>query len=202
MTNGIRQKLLGSVTISPAVFEEVTKDVKNIGDFKKKIEAFLSQNITDLFDVVLSGSMKLEASDIHLEAQEEQTRLRIRMDGILHNIIFFEPKVYRGILSRIKLLSKLKLNIADRPQDGRFSIEAEKTPIEIRTSTIPAEYGESVVMRILNPKSLIGLEDLGLRQDLLEIFKKCLKYLSSALNAVFSICLPLFESQSYLFLHY
>ncbi len=69
-------------------------------------------------------------------------------------------------------MSKIKLNISDRPQDGRFTIETEGLLIEIRTSSLPAEYGESIVMRLLNPKSLMSIDDLGLRQDLYKIFEK------------------------------
>ena len=72
-------------------------------------------------------------------------------------------------------MSKLKLNITDKPQDGRFSIESGGQLIEIRTSSLPAEYGESIVMRVLNPKNLIALDDLGLRKDLLKTFEKEIK---------------------------
>jgi len=84
-------------------------------------------------------------------------------------------KIYQKIVSRIKLLSKLKLNVSDRPQDGRFSIFLEKTAIEIRVSSLPAEHGESIVMRILNPKNLIDVKSLGLRPDLAETFNKEIK---------------------------
>jgi len=166
------KKLLGSVTISPQIIDEVGAQVKDIGDFKKKIEEYLVKSVTELLDVVLYGAIVLNASDIHLEPQEEEARLRIRLDGILQDVIFFERSAYRHLLSRLKLLSKLKLNITDKPQDGRFTIEIKEILIEIRTSSLPAEYGESVVMRILNPKSLISLDELGLRADLYKIFQK------------------------------
>jgi type II secretory ATPase GspE/PulE/Tfp pilus assembly ATPase PilB-like protein len=117
----------------------------------------------------------LEASDIHIEPREEQAKTRIRIDGLLQDVINFDLKIYEGFLNRIKLLSGMKLNITDRPQDGRFSILINDLIIEIRSSTIPAEYGESIVLRILNPKSLIDMEALGLREDLLNIFKKEIK---------------------------
>jgi type II secretory ATPase GspE/PulE/Tfp pilus assembly ATPase PilB-like protein len=123
----------------------------------------------------LGGAIKLEASDIHIEPKENEARLRVRLDGILQDVLIFERKIYEALLSRIKLLSGMKLNIFDRPQDGRFTVLFEKLPIEIRSSTLPAEWGESVVMRILNPKSLISLEELGLREDLLKIFKEEIK---------------------------
>ncbi len=166
------KRLLGSVTISEKIIDEVKTQVKDIGGFKKKIEEYLVQNVTDLLDVILYGAIVLDASDIHVEPQEEEARLRIRLDGILQDVIFFDHNAYHHLLSRLKLLSKLKLNITDKPQDGRFSIEVDELVIEIRTSSLPAEYGESVVMRILNPKSLISLDDLGLRDDLYKTFQK------------------------------
>ncbi len=166
------KKLLGSVTISPKIVEEVKNDVKNIGNYKKKIQEYIPQNVTELLDVILFGAITLDASDIHIEPQEEEARLRIRLDGILQDVVFFDQNAYHHLLSRLKLLSKLKLNITDKPQDGRFTIEIDNALIEVRSSSLPAEYGESIVMRILNPKSLINLEDLGLRDDLYKTFKK------------------------------
>jgi len=166
------KKLLGSVTISSKVIEEIEKDVNNIEDFKKKVQDYSSQSITELLDVILYSAIKLDTSDVHLEPQENEARLRVRLDGILQDVVFFGPDAYKHLLSRLKLLSKLKLNITDKPQDGRFTIEVQDSLIEVRTSSLPAEYGESVVMRILNPKSLIALDDLGLREDLFKIFKK------------------------------
>ncbi len=166
------KKLLGSVAISPKIIEEVTSQVKDISGFKKKIEEYLVGNVTEFLDVILYGAIILDASDIHIEPQEEEARLRIRLDGILQDVVFFGHDTYHHLLSRLKLLSKLKLNITDKPQDGRFTIGVGESLIEVRTSSLPAEYGESIVMRILNPKSLISLEDLGLRDDLYKTFKK------------------------------
>ncbi|MBU4274372.1 GspE/PulE family protein [Patescibacteria group bacterium] len=169
------QKLLGLVTISKEIFGQMKEEVKHISDFKKKVEEFSNQKVTDLVDVILSGSIIITCSDIHIEPQEDQARLRVRLDGVLQDVLFFDLKIYRTLLSRLKLLSKIKLNITGKPQDGRFTILIDETPIEIRASSLPSEYGESIVMRILNPKNLIGLEALGLRKDLLEIFGKEIK---------------------------
>jgi type II secretory ATPase GspE/PulE/Tfp pilus assembly ATPase PilB-like protein len=169
------KKLLGSVTISPKIIGEVNAEVKDIAGFKKKIEEYLVQNITELLDVILYGAITLDVSDIHIEPQEEEARLRIRLDGILQDVVFFDHAAYHHLISRLKLLSKLKLNVTDKPQDGRYTIEVNDLLIEVRTSSLPAEYGESIVMRILNPKSLISLEDLGLRDDLYQIFEKEIK---------------------------
>ena len=166
------KKLLGSVTISPKIIQEVEAEVKDVGGYKKKIQEYLVGNITDLLDIILFGAITLGTSDVHIEPQEEEARLRIRLDGILQDVVFFDHEAYHHLISRLKLLSKLKLNITDKPQDGRYTIEVEDLLIEIRTSSLPSEYGESIVMRILNPKSLISLDDLGLREDLYETFKK------------------------------
>jgi len=166
------KKLLGSIKVSPKVIEEVNAQVKDISGFKAKVEEYLAQSVTDLLDVIMYSSIVLGASDIHLEPQEEEARLRVRLDGVLQDVIFFDQEVYRHLTSRLKLLSHLKLNVTDKPQDGRFSIELQDLLIEIRNSTIPAEYGESFVMRILNPRSLIALDDLGLRKDIYDIFAK------------------------------
>lgn len=163
--------LLGSVTITKEVILDVKKSVNNIADFGKIISTYITQNTTNLLDAILFGSIHLEASDIHLEPEADQVRLRIRLDGILQDAASFEKDIYHHLLSRLKLLSKIKLNVTDRPQDGRFTIFIEDSLIEIRTSSLPAEYGESIVMRILNPNSL-HLESLGLRKDVYEIFQK------------------------------
>ena len=166
------KKLLGSVTISPKIIKETDAQVKDIGGFKNKIQEYLVGNVTELLDVILYGAIALDVSDIHIEPQEEEARLRVRLDGILQDVVFFDHDIYHHLLSRLKLLSKLKLNITDKPQDGRFTIAIKESLIEIRTSSLPSEYGESIVMRILNPKSLISLDDLGLRDDLYKTFQK------------------------------
>ncbi len=166
------KKILGSVAILPEILQEVDSQIKDVAAFQKKIQEYASKNITQLLDLIMYGAIALDASDVHLEPQEKEARLRIRLDGILQDVVFFDHATYNHILSRLKLLSKLKLNITDKPQDGRFSIAVAESIIEIRTSSLPAEYGESVVMRILNPKSLISLDDLGLREDLYKIFQK------------------------------
>ncbi|MDP2864213.1 MAG: GspE/PulE family protein [bacterium] len=171
----ISKKITAKIEISPQIFAETQEKIKNISDFKKKIEEFLIKSVSEILEVILGGGIILRASDIHIEPEENQAKIRVRIDGILQDVMILDLKTSQTLLSRIKLLSGIKLNIADRPQDGRFSILMEKTEIEIRTSTLPAEYGESIVLRILNPKSLIEIEELGVRKDLLEIFKREIK---------------------------
>ncbi len=168
-------KLLGSVKIADKIIADTKENIKNVGDFGKKIGEYTSQDTTDLLSIILFGAIILEASDIHIEPQKDRVRLRIRLDGILQDATFFEQSIYHNLLSRLKLLSKLKLNITEKPQDGRFTVLIEDQLIEIRISSLPSEWGESVAMRVLNPKNLMGLETLGLRKDLYEILEKELK---------------------------
>jgi len=171
----ISKKLKGSLQIPKTALVEIEREVKNIPDFKEKIKKTLKEEITEILELLLGGAILLQASDIHLEPREEYAHLRIRVDGILQDVTDFNLEIYQKILTRIKLISGIKLNISDQPQDGRFSISLKESLIEIRVSTLPAEYGESVVLRILNPKNLISLEELGLRKELLEIFNREIK---------------------------
>jgi type II secretory ATPase GspE/PulE/Tfp pilus assembly ATPase PilB-like protein len=169
------KKITHDLVIPSQKFSEIEKEVKSVPDFKDKIRKSFEKTTSELAEIILGGGIQLEASDIHVEPEEEEVKIRIRIDGLLQDVTKCSQGVYRGLLSRIKLLAGTKLNISDRPQDGRFSVLVKDTPIEIRVSVLPAEYGESIVMRILNPKSLISLEKLGLREDLLNVFKREIK---------------------------
>lgn len=171
------KKITGEIQIPKELIAETKKEVKSVLDFKKKIEESFQKRTTELSQIILIGAIFLNASDIHIEPEEKLVKLRVRIDGVLQNVLSFDRKIYHSLLSRIKLLAGLKLNVTTRPQDGRFSILVEDTAIEIRASSLPAEFGESIVLRILNPKNLIDIEALGLRKDLLEIFKREIKKL-------------------------
>ena len=178
----ISKKIIGQVNISSNIVEQIKEKIENLSDFKEKLKNIKNENISNVLGIILYGTIQFNISDIHLEPREDDTILRVRVDGILQDVEFFEQKIYQAILSRIKLLSGLKLNIDDIPQDGRFAVLIPKTEktneeqiIEIRVSSLPSEHGESLVLRILNPKNLISLEELGLREDLLETFQKEIK---------------------------
>lgn len=170
----------GIIEISSEKLEDLLKQSKTIDDLKNIFStAVLSKKdrrISEVLEIVLAGAISSNASDAHIEPQEKQVKLRFRLDGVLHDIFFFENKIYNLLLSRIKLVSGLKLNIRDRAQDGRFSIHLKDSEIEVRVSVIPGNYGESIVLRILNPKTIsVAFEDLGIEKRLLEIISKELK---------------------------
>ncbi len=171
----MNEEITGEVKISQTILEETEKGINNVTDLREKVEKFLTERTTELLDIILAGAINLRSSDIHIEPEEKQIRLRVRIDGILHDVTFFAPKTYHLLLTRIKLLSRIKLNVTKRAQDGRFTIIYERNRIEVRTSSLPSEYGESIVMRLLDPRNLINIEQLGLRGDMLQVFEREIK---------------------------
>ncbi len=149
--------------------------IKNIADFKKDIGKNLDKKISDLLEIIISGGFSLGSSDIHIEPEETQAKIRVRIDGVLSDVLSIKQDLYNSLASRIKLLSKMKLNVSDKPQDGRFSVALKDREIEIRASSVPSEYGESIVLRLLNPKWVINMKELGLRKDLVKIMEKEIK---------------------------
>jgi len=126
-------------------------------------------------DLLLSQAVKSRASDIHIEPQENSMIIRMRIDGVLQDMVPPARKMQSAVVTRIKILSKM--NIAERrlPQDGRFKIKASERNIDVRVSTIPTIYGEKVVMRILDASALNhNLDELGFEPHLLAKFKAIL----------------------------
>ncbi len=169
----------GVISIKESDISDLQKQVKNISDLKERLT---SLPITQVLDILIAGALKIKASDIHFEPEEKTIRLRYRLDGVLNDVVAFSPTGYPNLLSRIKLLSGLKINIHDTPQDGRFTIRQEQSDIEVRVSILPGAYGENIVMRILDPATIKQkLEDLGMREDTLVTIKKLLEKTTGAI---------------------
>ena len=167
----------GSLDISDNEIEALVDKTESLTDIKVFIEEALkekkSHRLSKLLAIIMAGGLATKASDIHIEAEEAYAKLRYRIDGVLIEACQFDFETYHSLLSRLKLLSGLKLNIKENAQDGRFTIKIYTTDIEIRVSSIPGSYGESVVMRILNPKAISSsLEDLGMPKRLYDIVIK------------------------------
>lgn len=169
------QTIAEGIKISSEIAETIKKKIKSVLDFKEEVDGFSTKSVSDLSEIIMGGAISLDVSDVHIETEKEQVKIRARFDGVLQDITSIDEKTYQGLLSRIKLISGLKLNISNRPQDGRFSVFFDDQTVEIRVSTLPSEHGESVVLRLLNPKNLINLDALGLRKDLLVLLKKEIK---------------------------
>lgn len=139
-------------------FDEYLKDLMTL---KQRINELPT---TQVLNVVMGGAYKLGASDIHIEPQEKEFRLRYRIDGVLHDVAFLPLNIFKTIANRIKMMSNMKLNLRDIAQDGTFEVNIDNKKISIRVSIIPGNYGESVVMRLLDPDSInVGVESLGLQ---------------------------------------
>ncbi|MFA4937214.1 MAG: GspE/PulE family protein [Patescibacteria group bacterium] len=142
-------------------------------DFTKVNELLVRATVTDMVTIIIAGGMDMSATDIHIEAEETDIKVRYRIDGLLYTVAETKKDSWVKLISRLKLLSKLKINIETKPQDGRFTIFLTKDKIDVRVSTIPTAFGESVVMRLLR-SSATGLqfEDLGLQGKAYDILKK------------------------------
>ena len=155
-------------------------DIKILDDFKKLLRKEIlskkSHKTFRILNVTLYAAYILGASDIHIEPEEHNTRIRFRIDGILMDIEHIDSSIYQRLLSRIKLVAGLKINVRKNAQDGRFSIRMKDEYIEIRTSTLPDAYGESIVMRILDPRAIsVDLEELGMLPYFYKIMDKEIK---------------------------
>ncbi|MEK7635097.1 MAG: ATPase, T2SS/T4P/T4SS family [Patescibacteria group bacterium] len=167
----------GALDIESDEIQDLVKKVKNAQDIKSSIETILAQKksyrISRILEIILAGAISIGASDIHIEPEEASVRLRYRLDGVLNDILNLDKDTFNLLLSRIKLISNLKLNIKSKAQDGRFSIKLGDSEIEIRTSLLPGGYGESVVLRVLNPKAIsVPLEELGISEKLLKLIMR------------------------------
>ncbi len=165
-------RIRGGVFTSP---EEVSEKLR-----------FLSLNhssTTEIIEVILSASVDLGASDIHFEPSRDEIIIRFRLDGVLRELGRMKSDDYHYIVSRIKLLSGIKFNLEGSAADGRFTIKAEDgRDIEVRVAVSPSEYGEAIIARVLDPRGImIGIPELGLREDDYEIVKKSLSMPSGAI---------------------
>lgn len=166
----------GALTISSEEITGFLDQVHTIADISKLIGEALSTKkiyrISKLLEIIIAGALSTGASDIHLEPEESYVLLRYRLDGLLTDVLKFDNDTYNLLLSRIKLLSNLKLNIKGKAQDGRFSIKVKDSEIEIRTSLLPGAYNDTIVLRVLNPNAIsVPLEDLGIHPRLLKIIE-------------------------------
>ena len=164
----------GAVTISGEVLKKIMANIHNMDDIKNAIteaEKDKTHTTSHILEIVLAGAIAIGASDVHFEPEESTVRLRLRLDGVLHEVMELTPFVHKFINSRIKLISGMKITTTAMAQDGRFSIFLDNVEISMRVSVMPGAYGESIVMRILNPKSIRGkLEDAGIEPKLYQIF--------------------------------
>ncbi len=164
------KKFVVGVQVSAEDLRRFKQDLKSFHDINDQIKKV---SLTQVITLLIAGAVVGRSSDIHIEAEERDVKVRYRIDGVLHEVARLPVESWKKVISRIKLLAHLKLNITAKPQDGRFTIFLDDENIDVRVSTLPTAYGESVVMRLLM-SSAVGLKlgDLGLRGNALAILKK------------------------------
>ncbi|MFA6553628.1 MAG: GspE/PulE family protein, partial [Patescibacteria group bacterium] len=164
------RKFVAGIELKAEDLEKFSGQLKSFRDLAEKIQHV---SITDVFTIIMAGGIQARASDVHIEAQQEDIKIRYRIDGALYDVATLPKKLWPQVINRAKLIAKLKINVLDEPQDGRFTIYLGKDFIDVRVSTVPSAFGESIVMRLLmSSATSLTLDDLGLVGVAYDIMKK------------------------------
>ena len=157
---------------------EVGKDMTDSAVNLDRLMATSSESdapVVRLIQSVFDNAVKVSASDIHIEPDENLLRVRRRIDGILHEQILNEQNITGALVSRLKLMANADISERRLPQDGRFTVNVKDRQIDVRLSTIPTQHGEGVVMRLLDhSNSISSLDALGMPEEILNEFRKCI----------------------------
>lgn len=152
----------------------LTQELKGVSKAEEKIVE--DAPIIKIVAVILKNAIEGSASDIHIEHGGEKVKVRYRVDGVLHTTIVLPANVHSGVVARVKILAKLRLDEKRKPQDGSFSTDFDGRKIDFRVSTMPSYYGEKVVMRILDSqKGVKPLEELGLSKRNFALMKEAIE---------------------------
>lgn len=175
----IKKLLNDAETLNSAVREDIeefkekneqAQQLPDVSDISK--DNLNTAPIIKIVSVIIKNAVTGGASDIHIEGSDESVRVRFRVDGVLHTSLILPKDVYSAVVARIKILSTLKIDEQRKPQDGRFSIIEQDKKIDFRVSTFPTQYGEKVVLRILDTsngiRSLDTLGFIGPKADLVQ----------------------------------
>lgn len=170
----------GAVGITTEAIAHMAETLKTVKDVAQTVTGISDgdsrHNISSVLTALLGGALSLGASDMHIEPEEKQTRIRYRLDGVLWDVVMVSARVSELLRTRLKLLAGVKVNIGNRAQDGRFTIRIGQKEYEIRVSILPSAYGEAVTMRFLDPSSItIDIKDFGINPFLLAVIEEELK---------------------------
>ena len=164
------RKIVKGVEIGEAELKKYQEEMKTYKDLDRMIQKVA---VTESVALIIAAALKGDASDIHIEAEEKDIVVRLRIDGVLQDAARLNKDLWPRVIGRIKLFSSLKINVTNVPQDGRFTIYVAGQKVEVRVSTIPTAYGESVVMRLLKPSTIgLSFDDLGIRGKAYEQLKR------------------------------
>ena len=154
--------------------ENLDKEIKNIkpGDEDKIVE---DAPVIKIVAVMLRNAIEGNCSDIHIERGEDKVKVRYRVDGALYTSIVLPLNIYSGVVARVKILAKLRLDEKRKPQDGSFSASIDGRKVAFRVSTMPSYYGEKIVLRILDSeKGVSPLDKLGLSETNMKMIREAL----------------------------
>jgi type IV pilus assembly protein PilB len=150
--------------------EDGDDDIIHFGHDDKETD---SAPVVKLVNVVITEAVRERASDIFIEPQENDIRIRARIDGVLHEVMRAPKRFQAGIISRIKIMSGLDIAERRLPQDGRFGLAVDRRVVDFRVATLPTIHGEQIIIRVLEKESIsINLDDLGFLPDSLTKFKE------------------------------
>lgn len=156
-----RQEIVGEVGEAIRQTEE-QNETKTI-DSKEIAEIIKEAPIAKIVSTILEYAVSSRASDVHIEPQEDRVRVRYRIDGILYDRLSLPRSVQEAVISRIKILSDMKIDEHRTPQDGRFNFKVDKDEVDLRISVMPTTFGEKIVMRLLRKSGGVPtLPELGL----------------------------------------
>ncbi len=158
---------------------ELTADIGDVpiefGDMLGLTTSAEEAPVAKLLQTVFEEAMRLRASDMHIEPQEKSLRIRFRIDGVLHVQTEADPKIAPAVALRLKLMSGLDISEKRLPQDGRFNMQVRNSSVDVRISTLPTQYGESVVMRLLAQNTgLMVLDKMAIPERVLRALRKAL----------------------------
>lgn len=165
---------LGAIDLDAKAIEDQSDQ---LADFRELAHKAHQTSLSEFVNLILGAAIKVRASDIHFQPERDAVMVRYRVDGVLHDVFNIEPPIYNQLKKRIKLIARLKINIEDKPQDGSIVLQLSTKNIDLRISTLPSNYGESIVIRLLNPEMVaLDFESLGFRRRALRIvLEKCHK---------------------------
>jgi type II secretory ATPase GspE/PulE/Tfp pilus assembly ATPase PilB-like protein len=164
----------GMLQLTPEKMTTLMASFEDVDGLKKEFDTLAASQVlyktTRMIEMIIAGALKFDASDIHIEPEENHVRLRYRLNGVLNDVAFFDFDALKNITSRLKLLSGLKLSVVANAQDGRFSINLGEVEVEVRVSVVPGNYGESFVMRLLDPRHTVtNLDNIAFPAKLREL---------------------------------
>lgn len=145
--------------------------------FKSSLKDLSRGSVVQQVNTIINQAIEMGASDIHIEPYEEQVRVRYRMDGVLQNVGEVVEMHKDAVISRIKIMANLDIAEKRRPQDGRIRLDKEENGIDLRVSTLPTDFGEKVVLRILDKSNQrLDLKELGFEEENLAKFRKAIHH--------------------------